>query len=298
MIRALYRYGSFVRCTGAEFTLPFAFAAMAVAARQNRGWPGWRTFLLILAGMTCAHAFALGFELIVARKFSVPGPTRTNGNCTAGNSPVGFALAMSLLGGAGLVLAGYFLNRLCFYLAPIALGLVCFSLLSNRFTNFTHLFRGFTVALAPVGAWLAVKGENLNATELVQLTVFTGALVLWAAGFDIVYSLPDYEFDRVRRTGSLAVAWGPANALAAAFIAHMLCSGLLLVFGLIAGFRIAHLTGWTIIVGCFVLEHWIARRRSLGWINSAFRRLNAVASTVFLVTTIAEVVFAGGFRLR
>lgn len=298
MIRALSRYGSFVRCTGAEFTLPFAFAAVAVAARQNRGWPGWHTFLLILAGTACAHAFASGFELIVGRKFSLLGPSRINCSLTTASRDIGLAVAMSVFGAVGLVLAGYFLNRLCFYLAPIALGLICFSLLSNRFTNFTHLFRGVSVALAPVGAWLAVKGHDLDATELVQMTVFAVAIVLWVTGFDIVYSLPEYEFDRAQHAGSLAVAWGPPNALAAAFIAHMLCSGLLLVFGLIAGFRIAHLTGWTIIVGCFVLEHWIARRRSLSWVNSAFRRLNAVASTVFLVTTIAEVVFAGGFRLR
>lgn len=298
MIRALARYGWFVYCTGAEFTLPFAFAAMAVAARQNHGWPGWRTFLLILAGTACAHAFAAGFELIVARRFSLPGPGKINCNLTGASSRIGVAVGMSVFGAAGLVLAGYFLNRLCFYLAPIALGLICLGLLSNRFTNFTHLFRGLSVALAPVGAWLAVKGQNLGATELVQMTVFAVAIVLWVAGFDIIYSLPDHEFDRARRAGSLAVAWGPANALAAAFIVHMLCSGLLLVFGLIAGFRIAHLTGWTIIVGCFVLEHWIARRRSLSWVNSAFRRLNAVTSSVFVVTTIAEVVFAGGFRLR
>jgi 4-hydroxybenzoate polyprenyltransferase len=94
------------------------------------------------------------------------------------------------------------------------------------------------------------------------------------------------------------VAWGPANALQAAFLAHMLLCGLLFAFGLLCRFRFAYLFGWFIIVGCLVLEHWIARRRSLQWINVAFFRLNAVVSTVFLIVVVTEVVLRGGFRLR
>jgi 4-hydroxybenzoate polyprenyltransferase len=94
------------------------------------------------------------------------------------------------------------------------------------------------------------------------------------------------------------VAWGPKNALQGAFLAHMTLCGLLLAFGLLCRFRIAYLVGWFIIVGCLALEHWIARRRSLNWINLAFFRLNAVVSAVFLVVTVVEVIFRGGFRLQ
>jgi len=86
--------------------------------------------------------------------------------------------------------------------------------------------------------------------------------------------------------------------LRAAFLAHVLMCGLLFVFGLLCRFRIAYIIGWVLIVGCLVLEHWIARRRSLNWINLAFFRLNAVVSAIFLVVTLAEVIFQGGFRLR
>jgi 4-hydroxybenzoate polyprenyltransferase len=94
------------------------------------------------------------------------------------------------------------------------------------------------------------------------------------------------------------VAWGPKNALQAAFLAHMLMCGLLLAFGLLCRFRFAYSIGWLLIVGCLVMEHWIARRRSLNWINVAFFRLNAVVSAVFLLVVATEVVFRGGFRLR
>jgi 4-hydroxybenzoate polyprenyltransferase len=97
---------------------------------------------------------------------------------------------------------------------------------------------------------------------------------------------------------SLVVAWGPKNALQAAFLAHMVMCGLLLLFGLLCRFRIAYLTGWFIILGCLVLEHWIARRRSLNWINLAFFRLNALVSAVFLIVTATEVIFESGFKLQ
>ena len=94
------------------------------------------------------------------------------------------------------------------------------------------------------------------------------------------------------------VAWGPKNALGAAFLAHMVMCGLLVAFGLLCRFWIAYFIGWFIILICLAMEHWIARRRSLHWINVAFFRLNAVVSTVFFVVTAAEVVFKGGFRGR
>jgi 4-hydroxybenzoate polyprenyltransferase len=84
----------------------------------------------------------------------------------------------------------------------------------------------------------------------------------------------------------------------ASFLAHFLMCGLLLGFGLLCGFKVAYLIGWMLIVGCMCLEHWIASRRSLNWINVAFFRLNAVVSVIFLIVTVAEVVFRGGFRLR
>jgi 4-hydroxybenzoate polyprenyltransferase len=188
------------------------------------------------------------------------------------------------------------LNPLCFYLSPVALAVICFYSLTKRFTNYTHVFLGAALALAPIGAWLAVKGFTISGMEISQMLVLAAAVVLWLTGFDIIYALQDYEFDRSQGLHSLVVAWGPTNALRAAFLAHMLMCGLLLTFGLLCGFRIAYLVGWFIIVGCLVLEHWIARRRSLNWINVAFFRLNAVVSVVFLFVTLAEVIFRGGFR--
>jgi len=298
ILAAIRKWASFVRFSHTAFALPFALAAMTVAARDKRGWPGWRTLLLILAAMICARTCAMSFNRVVDRKLDALNPRTANRHLPTGQVRLAGAIAFCVASGAGLIIASFFLNSLCFYLSPAALLVICSYSLTKRSTDYTHVFLGLSLALAPVGAWLAVKGANVLPLELLQMLVLASAVVLWLVGFDIIYSLQDYEFDRARGLRSLVVAWGPKNALQAAFLAHMVMCGLLLLFGLLCQFRIAYLVGWIIILGCLVLEHWIARRRSLDWINVAFFRLNAVVSSVFLVVTAAEVIFQGGFKLR
>ncbi len=298
MFLHLRKWAGFVRFSHTVFALPFALAATAVAARENRGWPGWRVFGLILIAMVCARTCAMAFNRIVDRQFDALNPRTAGRHLPTGQ--IGLAGAVILCGtaGAALIVASFFLNRLCFYLSPAALAVICFYSLTKRFTDYTHVFLGLALALAPVGAWLAVKGGNLSGLELLQMLTLACAVVLWLVGFDIIYALQDYEFDRAQELRSLVVAWGPKNALQAAFLAHMVMCGLLLIFGLLCRFRIAYAIGWLLIVGCLVMEHWIARRRSLDWINVAFFRLNAVVSAVFLLVTLIEVAFQGGFRLQ
>ena len=278
MISTIQKWGGFVRFSHTVFALPFALAAMMVAARENRGWPGWRIFGLILIAMICARTCAMAFNRIVDRKFDALNPRTKQRHLPAGEITLASAGLLCLLSGAGLIGASYFLNPLCFYLSPVALAAVCFYSLTKRFTNYTHVYLGIALALAPVGAWLAVRGEfgfppfsefSMNAAwfeharTALQPIILALAVILWLVGFDIIYALQDYEFDRSHGLHSLVVAWGPKNALSAAFLAHLIMCGLLFGFGLLCGFRIAYLVGWLLIAICLVLEHWIARRRSL-----------------------------------
>lgn len=298
MFFQLKKWLSFVRFSHTIFALPFALAAMMVAARDNRGWPGWRTFALILAAMVCARTCAMAFNRIVDRKFDALNPRTANRHLPAGQIGLGSAILLCTLSATGLIVASFFLNRLCFYLSPLALIVICFYSLTKRFTDYTHVFLGIALALAPIGAWLAVKGSNISTVESVQMLILSASVILWLVGFDIIYALQDYEFDKSHGLHSLVVAWGPHNALKAAFLAHMIMCGLLFGFGLLCRFRIAYLIGWMIIAGCLVLEHFVAQRRSMNWINVAFFRLNAVVSAVFFFVVAAEIIFQGGFRLR
>ena len=298
MFSQINKWASFVRFSHTVFALPFALAAMMVAARNHRGWPGWKTFGLILAAMVCARTCAMAFNRIVDRKFDALNPRTANRHLPTRQISLAGAILLCIVAAAGLVAASNSLNPLCFWLSPVALVVICFYSLTKRFTDYTHVFLGLALALAPIGAWLAVKGADVSVWEILQMLLLALAVILWLVGFDIIYALQDYEFDKSQGLRSLVVAWGPKNALAAAFLAHMVMCGLLLAFGLLCGFRIAFVIGWFLIVGCLVMEHWIARRRSLNWINLAFFRLNAVVSAVFFIVVAAEVIFQGGFKLR
>ncbi len=298
MFSTINNWLSFVRFSHTIFALPFALAAMCVAARENRGWPGWRVFGLILVAMVCARTCAMAFNRIVDRKFDALNPRTASRHLPAGTVSLTSAITLWLISAAGVVAASYFLNPPCFWLSPVALVVVCFYSLTKRFTDYTHVFLGIALALAPVGAWLAVKGTTVTPLEVTQMLILSGAVIFWLIGFDIIYALQDHEFDKSHGLRSLVVAWGPKNALSAAFLAHVATCALLLAFGLLCRFRLAYLVGWIIIAACLVTEHWIARRRSLNWINVAFFKLNAVVSAVFFVVVAAEVIFKGGFRLK
>lgn len=280
------RYAEFVRLSHTVFALPFALASMIVAARKDHGWPGWRTFLLILAAMVTARTCAMAFNRIVDRRFDGANPRTAMRHLPSGQISLAGAIALCVASGLGLVASAWGINRVCFYLSPLALAVVCFYSLTKRFTDYTHVYLGIALALAPVGAWLAVQGTISYFPILLGL-----AVVFWLVGFDIIYAIQDYEFDRKHGLHSLVVRWGVKNALGMAFLAHLVMWVLLALFGLLSGFRLPYLIGLFIILFSLVLEHWLARKRSLKWINVAFFRLNAFISVVFLVVTAAEVVF-------
>ncbi|HNQ87317.1 MAG TPA: UbiA-like polyprenyltransferase [Verrucomicrobiota bacterium] len=306
LFRQLRLWGEFVKFSHTVFALPFAIASMAVAARDQRGWPGGRTFGLILVAMVCARTCAMAFNRIADRHFDAVNPRTAQRPLPTGRITLAGAWTLWALSALGLVAASYGLNRACFLLSPVAVVLVCLYSLTKRFTDFTHVFLGIALALAPLGAWIAVTGGfdlfpvrngvfSMRHSAVLALLLAV-AVVFWLIGFDIIYALQDYEFDRRHGLRSLVVRWGVANALKASFLAHLIMWVTIGVFGFLARFWIAYLAGLAVIGFCLVLEHWLARKRSLDWIHLAFFRLNAVISLVFLVVTTAEVAFPR-FRL-
>src|SRR5258708_23140881 len=146
MLPAIQKWASFVRFSHTVFALPFALAAMLVAARDNRGWPGWKTFGLILAAMVCARTCAMAFNRIVDRKFDALNPRTANRHLPAGTISLSSAVLLCGLSGAGLMIAAWFLNPLCFFLSPVRLVVICFYLPIQPVTAFTHVFLGVALA--------------------------------------------------------------------------------------------------------------------------------------------------------
>lgn len=288
------RYAEFVKLSHTVFALPFALASMAVAARDTRGWPGLRVFGLILAAMVTARTCAMAFNRIMDRHFDKANPRTANRHLPTGQISLTGAWTLWGVSAAAFMATTYWINPVCFYLSPVALFVACFYSVTKRFTDFTHIYLGVALALAPIGAWLAVQGGFTLwplKTSAVLPMLLAIAVVFWLTGFDIIYAIQDYEFDRRHGLHSVVVRWGVDNALNVAFLAHMIMWVALAVFGLLSGFALPYLLGLFIIMGSVVLEHWIARKRSLKWIDTAFFRLNAFISVVFLVVTVAEVAF-------
>jgi len=258
---------------------------MVVAARAERGWPGWQPFLLILAAMVCARTAAMGFNRIVDRRFDALNPRTAQRHLPTGRITVTSAWVLVCLSAAGLVSAAWGINPICFRLSPVALLVVCFYSYTKRFTDFSHFFLGLALALAPLGAWLAVRGQFDWPP-----CVLAAAVVFWLVGFDIIYATQDHEFDKARGLRSLPVRLGIARSLRVAWAAHVITAVLLLAFGLISHLHMPYYVGLAVILVCLIVQHVLARKQDPVSLNVAFFRMNAVISAVFLLAVSADVI--------
>ncbi|MCS7048063.1 MAG: putative 4-hydroxybenzoate polyprenyltransferase [Verrucomicrobiae bacterium] len=275
------RYLEFIKFSHTVFALPFALAAVVVAAR---GWPGGRTMALVLAAMVCARTSAMAFNRIVDRKFDALNPRTRNRHLPTGSISLRGAWALTVVSAALFVGSAWAINPLCGWLSPVALVVIWFYSLTKRFTDFSHLFLGLALGLAPLGGWLAVTGRWEWPPIVLAL-----AVVCWLTGFDIIYATQDYEFDKSIGLHSLPVRWGIAGSLQFARWSHAMMTVLLAVFGWMAKMSWPYYLGLVGIAGCLALEHHLARRRDPVSLNTAFFRMNAIVSVLFLAATVAGV---------
>jgi 4-hydroxybenzoate polyprenyltransferase len=279
------KYFEFVRFEHTVFALPFALAAMVVAASADRGWPGWRTFLLILAAMVCARTAAMGFNRIVDRKLDALNPRTAERHLPKERISPANAWTLVAASSLGLVFVAWLINPICGYLSPVALLIVFFYSFTKRFTDLSHFFLGLALGVAPLGAWLAVRGR-FDWPPI----VLAAAVVFWLVGFDIIYATQDYEFDKAQGLHSLPARLGIDGSLRVARGAHAMMAALLLAFGLISDLRMPYYFGLAIILVCLAGQHILARKQDPVSLNAAFFRMNAVISAVFLGAVVVDVV--------
>lgn len=268
------------------FALPFAFLGMLLAAE---GWPSWRTVLWIVVAMVGARSAAMGFNRLVDRRIDAANPrTATRALPAELVSPAAVTLFV-LASAAFLVLAAWQLNPLALALSPVALAILFLYSYTKRFTWASHLVLGLSLAGAPLGAWIAVRGDVAPAPF-----VLAAAVLLWVAGFDVLYALQDVDFDRRSGLFSIPARFGVVPALWISAALHALMLGLLALLpriylpGLGAGFWI----GWT---GCVLLiayQHWIVRPNDLARLNAAFFTANGLLSLWLFAATAIDILVA------
>lgn len=274
----LVRYVNFVKLPHTLFALPFALVGVLAASLQAP--VTLRTVGLVVVAFTAARWVAMGFNRIADRAYDARNPRTRNRELPRGVLSVHQAWG-SVAVAAGLFLwAAWSLNPLCFLLSPVALVWVMGYSLSKRFTWWPHLWLGMSLAIAPVGGWLAVTGSWSEPAWL--LLAITIAVATWVAGFDIFYALPDAAFDRASGLHSAVVRLGESRAILLAKLLHGATIPALALFGWGAGFGWWYYAGVAVAAAILAYEHQLVQPGDLSRLDAAFFRMNAVMSvTVF-----------------
>ena len=259
------------------FALPFAFLGAVLAAN---GLPSARQILWIIVAMVGARSAAMAFNRIADRSFDAKNPRTASRAIPAGLLSVGFVWAFTIASAALFLLAAAMLNLMTLLLSPVALACVLLYSLTKRWTKFSHLVLGACLSIAPTGAWIAVRGEIGSPVPLLLSLV----VLLWTAGFDVLYACQDYDFDRREGLKSIPARFGIGRALWIARALHAVA-----FLALVWLFVITHLGpvafAGVIATGALLLyQHRLVRADDLGRLNAAFFTTNAFVSVILLVT--------------
>ena len=269
------------------FALPFAFTGMMLAAE---GWPSWRTVGWIVVAMVGARSAAMSFNRWADRRIDADNPRTADRALPAGQVSSAFVIAFTMTSCVLLVIAAWQLNPLALALSPLALLILLGYSFTKRFTSLAHLALGLALAGAPLGAWIAVRGD-VTTTPL----ILAGAVLCWVAGFDILYALQDMDFDRRSGLLSIPARFGETGALWISSALHLAMIALLVVLprsyppGLGGWY-------WVGVMGCLLLlsyQHWIVRPGDLSRLDAAFFQSNGFLAVWLFATTALDLLIRG-----
>ncbi|NOZ24172.1 MAG: UbiA family prenyltransferase [Planctomycetes bacterium] len=263
------------------FALPFALLSAFLAAG---GLPPGRVLFFILAAMVTARSCAMAFNRIIDARFDAQNPRTAARSVPAGRIGLGAAWTFTIVMAVLFVASAWALNRLCLYLAPVALGIVLGYSFTKRFTNLSHLVLGLALSVAPVGAWLAVTGAFAFPPLLLA-----AAVLCWTAGFDIIYACQDIEFDRRAGLYSIPKALGVVWALRISTVLHAAMAGLLLGMPLCSDLGMPFVVGVIAVAVLLAYEHWLVKPDDLSRVSTAFFTINGMVSVALACVGIADI---------
>ena len=285
-------YLSLVKFSHTLFALPFALIGyfLGVFGRKNISETISRTtpdlllrLLLVLICMVTARSAAMAFNRWLDRHFDARNPRTAIREIPRGiiapNSALRFVIVSCIL----FTITCWFINPVCFYLSPVALFVILFYSYTKRFTPLCHLVLGIGLSLAPIGAFLAVTGHF----ELLPL-LFSGAVICWVSGFDIIYAMQDVDFDKTEKLFSIPTAVGKLRALRISSVLHLASTLFVIQAGITGGFGSWYWAGVLLFAGMLVYQHMIIKPNDLSRVNLAFMTANGIASVVFALFVIAD----------
>jgi 4-hydroxybenzoate polyprenyltransferase len=272
-------YGRMVKFSHSVFALPFALASAALAAD---GGTRWTTLAWIVVAMVAARSAAMGFNRLADHELDARNPRTAARELPRGALRRREVWAFVALSTGVFVAATAMLNAYCLALSPLALAIVFGYSYTKRFTGLSHLFLGIGLAMAPMGAWLAIRGY------VSPVPVVLGfAVLFWVAGFDAIYACQDVAFDRATGLHSLPVHLGIPRALVAARVVHMFAAVLLAAVYWLTPLHPVYLAGVAAVALLLVYEHALVRADDLSRVDAAFFAVNGWISLGYLCTTVA-----------
>lgn len=272
-------YGRMIKFSHSIFALPFALAAFFLATLRE-GFEPAKLFWVVIA-MVGARSAAMGFNRWLDADIDARNPRTANRELPAGALSKTQVLIFVILSSAALVGAASQLNLMCLVLSPLALAIVFGYSFTKRFTMLSHMVLGLSLAIAPVGAWLAVRGQF----EVTPIPIGL-AVLFWVGGFDILYSCQDVEFDHKHSLHSIPVRFGVPRALAIARAAHVLAIAFLFAVAFVEPLHWSYFAGMTVIAALFAYEHSLVKADDLSKINAAFFTVNGWIGVLYLVTVV------------
>ena len=280
----LIRYANLVRLPHTVFALPFAL--LGVIAASHRYPVGWSTVALVVVAFTAARFVAMGVNRIVDREIDAANPRTRHRELPAGLLTVRQAWVAVVLAAAIFVWAARALNPLALALAPLALAWVCLYSFTKRFTHWSHLWLGFSLAIAPAGGYIAVAGAWCEPWWL--LWVMAVAVTCWVGGFDVFYALQDEAFDRAFGLRSAVVRLGQARSIFFAKMLHGVAILALLLFGWGAQLGAWYYAGVAAGAAVLAWEHQLVRPGDLSRLNAAFFNANGIVSVVVCIGALLD----------
>jgi 4-hydroxybenzoate polyprenyltransferase len=276
-------YLSLVKFSHTIFAMPFALIGFFLAVKYAGFYLEWSVLISVILCMVFARNAAMGYNRYVDREIDAKNERTANREIPKGVLKSKSVLAFVLLNSLAFIITTFFINKLVFFLSPIALAVILGYSFAKNFTYLCHFILGVGLALAPLGAFLAVTGE-FNVLPI----LFSFIVLTWVSGFDIIYSLQDEDFDRGNELKSVPVRFGKKGALILSTIIHTI-SGVLVIFAGIKGeFGWIYYTGSAIFISLLFYQNYIVKPTDLSKVNIAFMTTNGVASVIYAIFTILD----------
>lgn len=247
-------------------------------------WKFWIIkLLLVILCMVFARSAAMAFNRYLDRQFDAKNPRTAIREIPAGIISEKNALTFTILNCILFITCTFFINRLCFFLSPVALFVILFYSYTKRFTALCHLVLGLGLSLAPIGAYLAVTGRF----DVLPL-LFSFTVLFWVSGFDIIYALQDEEFDKANQLHSIPSMLGKTKALRVSELLHVLSAACVIYAGIYGEFSYLYWIGVAVFVGMLIYQHSVVKPNDLRRVNLAFMTANGIASVVFAIFVILD----------